>query len=57
MRNVNLTLENKLHIKCQCFVKKGFNPSSQKVSVFPEKGVIFSKKSAKRGGNFTPGEH
>ena len=38
-------------------VKKGSDPGSQKVSVFPKIGVFFRQKSAKRGAPFTPGEH
>ena len=34
------------------FIKKGSDPSSQKVSVFPEIGVVFSQTSAKRGGGY-----
>ena len=30
-------------------LKNGSDPSAQKVSVFPEIGVFFSQKSAKRG--------
>ena len=39
------------------FVKKGSVPISQNVSDFPEIGVFFGQKSAKRGGLFTTGEH
>ena len=38
-------------------MKKGAFFSSQKVSVFPEIGVFFWQKSAKRGALFKHGEH
>ena len=56
MRNM-IPFNDKVHFKCQRFLKKGSLFKTQKVSVFPKIGVFFWQNSAKRGGIFIPGEH